>query len=131
MLKRTNLLLSQQLKKVEAKPATKPAASAASVAAAASKPTGGGNNRGGNSRYQPANRFNNRRRRKPKQSASQIAAQKQKMLVPLPKKIMIDETMTVSELAKALGREASEVLKKIIYAWCRCDNQPIIRKRCR
>ncbi|WP_084038503.1 translation initiation factor IF-2 [Brochothrix campestris] len=100
-------------KKVEAKPATKPAASAASVAAAASKPTGGGNNRGGNSRYQPANRFNNRRRRKPKQSASQIAAQKQKMLVPLPKKIMIDETMTVSELAKALGREASEVLKKL------------------
>ncbi|EUJ41119.1 translation initiation factor IF-2 [Brochothrix campestris FSL F6-1037] len=98
---------------MEAKPATKPAASAASVAAAASKPTGGGNNRGGNSRYQPANRFNNRRRRKPKQSASQIAAQKQKMLVPLPKKIMIDETMTVSELAKALGREASEVLKKL------------------
>lgn len=35
------------------------------------------------------------------------------MLVPLPKKITIDETMTVSELARALGREASEVIKKL------------------
>lgn len=91
-----------------------PAPSAASKAAAAASPaTGGGNNRGGNSRYTPGNRFNNRRRRKPKQSASQIAAQKQRMLVPLPKKITIDETMTVSELARALGREASEVIKKL------------------
>ena len=91
-----------------------PAPSAASIAAAAASPaTGGGNNRGGNSRYTPGNRFNNRRRRKPKQSASQIAAQKQRMLVPLPKKITIDETMTVSELARALGREASEVIKKL------------------
>ncbi|ODJ50451.1 translation initiation factor IF-2 [Brochothrix thermosphacta] len=99
-------------KKTEKKAA--PAPSAASKAAAAASPaTGGGNNRGGNSRYTPGNRFNNRRRRKPKQSASQIAAQKQRMLVPLPKKITIDETMTVSELARALGREASEVIKKL------------------
>ncbi|SPN76178.1 translation initiation factor IF-2 [Brochothrix thermosphacta] len=99
-------------KTTEKKAATAPSA-ASKAAAAASPATGGGNNRGGNSRYTPGNRFNNRRRRKPKQSASQIAAQKQRMLVPLPKKITIDETMTVSELARALGREASEVIKKL------------------
>ncbi|WP_413521728.1 translation initiation factor IF-2 [Brochothrix thermosphacta] len=99
-------------KTTEKKAALAPSA-ASKAAAAASPATGGGNNRGGNSRYTPGNRFNNRRRRKPKQSASQIAAQKQRMLVPLPKKITIDETMTVSELARALGREASEVIKKL------------------
>ncbi|WP_413485377.1 translation initiation factor IF-2 [Brochothrix thermosphacta] len=100
-------------KTTEKKAAPAPSAASKAAAAAASPATGGGNNRGGNSRYTPGNRFNNRRRRKPKQSASQIAAQKQRMLVPLPKKITIDETMTVSELARALGREASEVIKKL------------------
>ncbi|RKD24270.1 translation initiation factor IF-2 [Ammoniphilus oxalaticus] len=81
-------------------------------------PSGGGSNqgrgksntrgRGGNQRRSDNRNANRQKGRRPQ------TQQQPRMLKPLPEKITFSEGMTVGELGKKLGRDASEIIKKLL-----------------
>ncbi|MEY8751212.1 translation initiation factor IF-2 [Alkalicoccobacillus gibsonii] len=80
----------------------------------AAKKQGGGQRPNNQNRNQPQNRNNNNNRNRNRNNNQRNRSQQPVKQMPLPEKITFTGSLSVSELAKELHREASEIIKKLM-----------------
>ena len=103
---------SQQSQQSRPKPANNN--QAGQSARPAAKKQGGGQRTNNQNRNQPQNRNNNNNRNRNRNNNQRNRSQQPVKQMPLPEKITFVGSLTVSEFAKELHREASEIIKKLM-----------------